>query len=465
MKKDPGLSRSQQVASLIKELIVDKQLSKGDQLPSVRDLAKCFSTSPDMVGAALDMLNYEGIIITKARYGSFIANDSLLHMVDWSTITKKSAYNPSSDLMTRMFTQLDKGKQDISMHSVSDNFYMPLIEHGAEMAHKYMRKNYDMELYLNTGLSELKDSLAAYMSSYGMMVDPRQIVICNHIQDGLSMVADLLLHPHCCVFHETPGFITHHTYLKAKGIETVGLEMDDEGIQIPHLLHQASKRKRNMFLFTTALFSSPTGTTTSLARMKEILKICTNSGIPIVETDEYRGYDFSAPPTYYQLNNGQNIIYIGSFSRTFPFGFPFSWIVVPFRIVKNLVDIKFQHDWSVNMYMQILINEILKDGSYYDYLSKLHQHVRQREGFTRPIIEKHLYDVKITSALHPMSYWAKLPVSNTKLIENNVNISFTPGAVYSGRDDNHVIISKLHPKIQDYEQGIKALRNLIDSIK
>jgi DNA-binding GntR family transcriptional regulator len=58
LAKNPFIPREEQVAQLIRELIREKNLMKGDQLPTVQELSKQFSVSKDMVGAALEILSY-----------------------------------------------------------------------------------------------------------------------------------------------------------------------------------------------------------------------------------------------------------------------------------------------------------------------------------------------------------------------------------------------------------------------
>jgi DNA-binding transcriptional MocR family regulator len=238
--------------------------------------------------------------------------------------------------------------------------------------------------------------------------------------------------------------------------------MDDEGAVETQLIKCLSGRK-NAFFFTMPIYSFPTGVTTSLARKKSIMKICANANVPIIEIDDYHAYDFNAPPTYYSLCEGRNVIYIGSFSRTLAFGTPISWIVLPFRLVKLLNDIKFQHNWGMDMYMQMLINETLKDGSYYQYLEKLRVYVQERALFTQRLIKRHLSKfVKIISSLHPMAHWVQLPVSNEQLMKHNNVLSLAMGLIYSPKASHHIVISKVYPRRDDYEKGMILLRGLIN---
>jgi GntR family transcriptional regulator of abcA and norABC len=467
IKKDPFLNRSQSIALQIKEMIVNTGLTKGDQLPPMRAMAKMFFAGSDAIEEALEILRAEGIIITKPRYGTFITNSAwqIIKTPNWREITKTSVYNPTDENLQDMFFQLERADNayNVSMLSVSDGIYADLFKHANKKLHTLMKNTTFLEEYHIIGLPELMVNIAEYMKRYGMDVDPRQIVICAHIQDAVSLLAQMLVKAGVTVLHEIPGMINHQTFIRALGAALCGLDMDHDGVNEDQFLRQVSERK-NMVFCTMPLFSFPTGTTTSLWRKKRILNFCLKANIPIVEIDDFRCLDFDAPETYYSLSGGGNVIYIGSFSRMFPFGIPISWLVLPFRLVKIISDIKFQRNWGPDLYSQMLVSETLKDGSFFDYLTKLKKHLEVRNLFSKEIIDRNLADIVETiEDRHPFAYWVKLRVKNKLLMKHNKHVNIAMGSIYSDKCDQHIVISKTHPHMSDYEQAISHLKELLQS--
>lgn len=64
----------EQLYKRVVELAVKKQLSPGDKLPSVRELAKELGVNPNTVSKAFQELERDGIIYSLAGRGSFISD-------------------------------------------------------------------------------------------------------------------------------------------------------------------------------------------------------------------------------------------------------------------------------------------------------------------------------------------------------------------------------------------------------
>lgn len=63
----------EQLYRRVVELVMSKQLSDGDKLPSVRELAKNLGVNPNTVSKALQMLERDGIIYSLPGKGSFVS--------------------------------------------------------------------------------------------------------------------------------------------------------------------------------------------------------------------------------------------------------------------------------------------------------------------------------------------------------------------------------------------------------
>ena len=66
----------EQLYKRVIEMTVKKQLSPGDKLPSVRELAKSLGVNPNTVSKAFQNLERDGIIYSLAGRGSFISESN-----------------------------------------------------------------------------------------------------------------------------------------------------------------------------------------------------------------------------------------------------------------------------------------------------------------------------------------------------------------------------------------------------
>lgn len=64
----------EQLYKKIVELVVNHILKQGDQLPSVREMAKNLGVNPNTISKAYNELERDGVIFSLAGRGSFVGN-------------------------------------------------------------------------------------------------------------------------------------------------------------------------------------------------------------------------------------------------------------------------------------------------------------------------------------------------------------------------------------------------------
>src|SRR5207248_11447684 len=81
--------------------------------------------------------------------------------------------------------------------------------------------------------------------------------------------------------------------------------------------HQAAIGRRPSFIYTTASYQNPTGTTQPVERRKQLVELAREHRIPIVEDDTYGDISFEPlkEPAIYTLAQPGEVMYIGSFSK------------------------------------------------------------------------------------------------------------------------------------------------------
>ncbi|KMT22357.1 GntR family transcriptional regulator [Clostridium cylindrosporum] len=64
-----------QIMELIKKLIINREISLGDKLPSVREIAGLLEVNANTMQRAYKELEREGVTLTKRGMGSFVTSD------------------------------------------------------------------------------------------------------------------------------------------------------------------------------------------------------------------------------------------------------------------------------------------------------------------------------------------------------------------------------------------------------
>ncbi|WP_026487378.1 GntR family transcriptional regulator [Caldanaerobius polysaccharolyticus] len=91
----------EQIYTEIKKLIVNEKLKPGDELPSIRELAKELTVSVITIKKAYELLEQEGLITTRQGLGSFVAQR------DYATIKQKI----KEEFQSKMINLLDEAER------------------------------------------------------------------------------------------------------------------------------------------------------------------------------------------------------------------------------------------------------------------------------------------------------------------------------------------------------------------
>ena len=115
--------------------------------------------------------------------------------------------------------------------------------------------------------------------------------------------------------------------------------MDSDGL-IPEALRTALTEceKPPKFLYTVPTYQNPTGVTLSERRRDEVLAICAEHDLLVVEDDPYGMLGFDGPaPEPLRAKRHDGVFYVGTFSKIFAAGLRVGWVLAPPAVRDKLV--------------------------------------------------------------------------------------------------------------------------------
>lgn len=131
-----------------------------------------------------------------------------------------------------------------------------------------------------------------------------------------------------------------------RGIKVVGIPLDQDGMRMD-ALEQAlaelrDKGVRPKFIYTIATVQNPTGAVLDEARRRKMLELAERYGVPIFEDDCYADLTWSGqrPPAIYAMSKLQNVIHLGSFSKTIAPALRIGFLVAPWSLMSRLLPLK-----------------------------------------------------------------------------------------------------------------------------
>ena len=189
----------------------------------------------------------------------------------------------------------------------------------------------------------LRELICEVMALEGVVGSPDDVVVTVGSQQALDLVTRIFCDPGDVVLAEAPSYVGALGTFAAYQAEVVHVAMDADGL-VPEALREAiaaaaAAGKRTKFLYTIPNFHNPAGTSLSDVRRDEVLAICVEAGLLVLEDNPYGLLGFDGPPVraIRARSESEHVLYLGSFSKTFAPGLRVGWVLAPHAVREKLV--------------------------------------------------------------------------------------------------------------------------------
>jgi 2-aminoadipate transaminase len=205
------------------------------------------------------------------------------------------------------------------------------------------------------GFRPLLEEIGAIMAARGVTTSPEQLLVTTGSQQGLDLVARVLLDPGDVVLVELPTYTGAITAFRNVQASMVGLRQAADGVDLDALddtyQRVVNEGRTVRILYVVPNFQNPTGLLIGLDKRRHLLEWAERRNVLIVEDDPYRELYFedSASETDVRPikadDHGGRVIYLSSFSKTLAPGYRVAWIDAPaplaakFEIAKQAEDL------------------------------------------------------------------------------------------------------------------------------
>jgi len=314
------------------------------------------------------------------------------------------------------------------------------------------------------GYAPLREAVAAMLP---WPVDPAQVLITTGSQQGLDLIAKVLLDPGSKVLVETPTYLGALQAFSPMEPEPVSVASDDQGV-VPEDL--AAKAKDARFVYLLPNFQNPTGRTMTEERRAAVSAAAAKAGLPIVEDNPYGELWFDeAPPLPLTARNPDGCIYLGSFSKVLAPGLRLGFLVAPKAIFPKLLQAKQAADLHSPSFNQRMVSEVMKDGFLDRHVPTIRAlYKRQRDAMLAALTrEMKGLKVEFNTPAGGMFLWLRLPegMDATALLAKAVErgVAFVPGMpFYAGEGDPRTLrLSFVTASVDEIDTAIAALAEAV----
>ena len=350
------------------------------------------------------------------------------------------------------------------------------MEMMAGIVQKLIREHGQEALQYGSGQGhpKLREQICDVMALEGIRANPDDILVTTGSQQALDLISRIFIDPGDVVLVEAPSYVGALGTFFQYEASVVHVEMDEHGL-IPQALREAIKTLRYQgrkikFLYLIPNYQNPAGVLLPTERRTEILDICRSEKIFIVEDNPYGLLGFDRPsPNAMRSQDSENVIYLGSFSKTIVPGFRVGWALVPQALREKLVIASESSILCPSNFSQMAISSYLADQPWRDQIANFCELYKARRDAMLETLDA--YFPKSATWTKPAGgfyVWVTLPEGiDTKAMMPKAivaKVAYVPGTAFyaDGLGSWSMRLSYCHPTPERIREGIKALAHVVE---
>ena len=320
------------------------------------------------------------------------------------------------------------------------------------------------------GLPELRPWVASELGKQGAQVSPDQVLITTGSQQGLDLIAKVLIDKGSRLLVESPTYLGALQAFTPMQPAVESIESDSGGVCPSALREALQKGERPRFIYLLPNFQNPTGRTMDEARREAVIAVCREHGLPIVEDNPYGELWFDAPPPKPLLARWpEGVVYLGSFSKILAPGLRLGYIVAPPALYPKLLQAKQAADLHTPGFNQRVVAEVIKDGFLDQHVPTIRARYHAQRDAMLAALARELgpTGAEWTQPVGGMFVWVRLPerLNAQALLPKAVDagMAFVPGApFYAGEPDARALrLSFVTSTPEQIDKGMAALGRVV----
>ena len=480
MKTKRSRMGARQIYEALRDQIVARVYGTDGLLPSSRALAGEMGVARSTVTVAYEQLAAEGFIET--RHG---ARPRVASAVVARGRTRASSRPPARKMRLSAFgerlrqgpprwTEPPRGLIANFRYGELSPSDFPVLAWKravtATMARKTERLAYDDPC----GSLRLRSALQGYVwRSRSIRCDLDQIIVVNGSQQGLDICARLLLDAGDRFVMEDPGYqMAHHTFV-ATGAIAVPIAVDADGLETARLDGIEAR-----LAYVTPSHQYPLGGVMPIGRRHQLLAWARENEACVIEDDydsEYR-YDTKPIPPLHALEGSDNVVYLGTVSKTLSPTLRVGYLVVPAGLRSLFAAAKQIMDRHTPLVEQDALAGMLESGAYEGHVRRMRRRNAERQRALLDALHGRFGDrVRIegtAAGLHVVAWFDDLPQKREDALINAARMKgvgiYPVSALFTGprqmRKTVGLVMGYSALEIAQIERGCKLLAQAMEEL-
>ncbi len=342
-----------------------------------------------------------------------------------------------------------------------------------------------VERFLNygdeQGNSQLIDFLVARLNrAEALDISRENLMIIAGSTWGVDRAARHLARPGDAVLVDAPSYRDALHIFRDQQLDMRAVPIDDDGIDIAELerellaLKAAGKSAR--FYYVVPNFQNPSGITMSRERRLAVIELSREFGFVILEDDVYSALRFKGdlPPSFFYLAGGEDVIRLGTFSKTLAPGLRLGWLVASAERVAGFVESGLlRMGGGANPFTAALVADYCRSGAWAAHVEWLRGQYRRRRDIALAALDASMpAGVEWTRPDGGYFVWLRLPASvhvdELEARAQELGVYFASGKgffVIPEQGARHLRLSFSYVPLADLQAGIGLLGDLVGEMK
>ena len=324
------------------------------------------------------------------------------------------------------------------------------------------------------GYRPLLEAIAGVMDRRGAPTTADRLLITTGSQQGLDLVARVLLDPHDVILVELPTYTGAISAFRNVQAEMIGVRQDTDGIDLAELdetyerLQREGRRAR--LLYVVPNFQNPTGLLVGHGKRAQLLEWAERRDVLLVEDDPYRDLYFEDSATEADVrpiradDRSGRVVYLSSFSKTLAPGYRVAWIDAPPAVTAKLEIAKQAADLCTGELDQRIVYEACRRGILDRQAPLLRAYYQgKRDVMVAALTREFGADVTWPAPRGGFFLWATLPplVDAEAMIARAVEqgVVYVAGQAFfvNGSGRHFIRLSFSAPTADRIEEGVRRL--------
>jgi DNA-binding transcriptional MocR family regulator len=478
LKRDGGVSLTQQVVDRFAAAIESGELEPGEKLPPTRELAELVGVNHLTAARVYRRLAELGYVTASVGRGTFVRTLAPAGSADlgddWQiyALPEHELSYSEQVLADVMSSGGQEGLLSLAIGWPSPSLY-PTEELARITADVFAEEGGGALAYLPAeGLYGFREQLAIRGRRFGFAEDPDEIIVTSGAKQGISLTARAILEPGDVAVVESPTFAGLLDSLRQTGARVIGVPVDENGFDVAQLESVLPRHEVKLVALQTAC-QNPTGRDLSEERRTRLAELAIERNFFVLEDRVYADTSFGHEPTRPVRELAPaHVIYVNSLSKVVGGGLRAGWVAARGPVRERIAMLKLESDFFTAALIQHISARWLATGAYDRHVEETQPFYRERRDALLAALERHMpgeYQADRPEGGHHVWVTLTRPLDERALYTEaaRYGVAFTPGGAITAerrtQTSFRLSFSLLDPP--ELDEGVKRLARAIREVR